>query len=128
MIESELDMLFEYIDLQINAKLMQHNNLEIANRINDRSAAIRHVLLTLARNKILDNIGKEMMNSTTTKIDENDLVYRLSKRAEIRRQIATRKSIQEGKPDRISDLLEEAAREIESLRINIKTNNSSYQK
>jgi hypothetical protein len=37
------------------------------------------------------------------------LIYRLRKRAEIRRQIATRKSVQEGKPDRIADLLEEAA-------------------
>ena len=44
-----------------------------------------------------------------------DLVYRLRKRAEIRRQIADRKSVQEGKPDRISDLLDEAANEIERL-------------
>lgn len=47
---------------------------------------------------------------------ENDIVYRLRKRAEIRRQISTRKSVQEGKPDRIADLLEEAANEIEKLR------------
>jgi hypothetical protein len=46
---------------------------------------------------------------------EEDLVYRLRKRAEIRRQIQTRKSVQEGAPDRIADLLEEAANEIESL-------------
>ena len=45
-----------------------------------------------------------------------DLVYRLVKRAEIRRQITTRKSVQEGKPDRIADLLEEAALEITRLR------------
>lgn len=38
-----------------------------------------------------------------------DLIYRLKKRAEIRRQISTRKSVQEGKPDKIADLLEEAA-------------------
>ena len=44
-----------------------------------------------------------------------DLVYRLRYRAEIRRQIPTRKSVQEGAPDRIADLLEEAADEIESL-------------
>lgn len=44
-----------------------------------------------------------------------DLVYRLRKRAEIRRQISTRKSVQEGKPDRIADLLDEAAAEIERL-------------
>ena len=49
-------------------------------------------------------------------IDEDDLVYRLRKRAEIRRQIPTRKSVQEGAPDRIADLLEEAANEIEQLR------------
>jgi hypothetical protein len=44
-----------------------------------------------------------------------DLIYRLRKRAEIRRQIPTRKSVQEGNPDRIADLLEEAANEIEKL-------------
>jgi hypothetical protein len=43
------------------------------------------------------------------------LTYRLRKRAEIRRQIPTRKSVQEGNPDRIADLLEEAADEIERL-------------
>lgn len=45
-----------------------------------------------------------------------DIVHRLNIRASIRRQIATRKSVQEGKPDRIADLLEEAAQEIEKLR------------
>jgi hypothetical protein len=49
-------------------------------------------------------------------IDEKDLVYRLRKRAEIRRQISTRKSVREGQPDRIADLLEEAAAAIEQLR------------
>ena len=49
---------------------------------------------------------------------EEDLVFRLRKRAEIRRQIADRKSVQEGKPDRLSDLLEEAANEIERLKGN----------
>jgi hypothetical protein len=46
----------------------------------------------------------------------DDIVYRLRKRAEIRRQIKDRKSVQEGKPDRIADILEEAATEIEKLR------------
>lgn len=46
---------------------------------------------------------------------EQDLVYRLRKRAEIRRQIPSRKSVQEGAADRIADLLEEAADEIEQL-------------
>ena len=50
----------------------------------------------------------------------SDLVYRLRKRAEIRRQITTRKSVQEGAPDRLADLLEEAAAEIE--RLNAKNN------
>ncbi len=49
-------------------------------------------------------------------MNEQDLVFRLRKRAEIRRQISSRKSVQEGKPDRIADLLEEAANEIDSLR------------
>lgn len=49
-------------------------------------------------------------------MNESDLVYRLRKRAEIRRQIPDRKSVQNGEPDRIADLLEEAADEIERLR------------
>ena len=44
----------------------------------------------------------------------DDLVYRLRKRAEIRRQIPNRKSVQQGEPDRIADLLEEAADYIEN--------------
>lgn len=47
--------------------------------------------------------------------DENDLVYRLRKRADIRRQIPSRKSVQENKPDRLANLLDEAADEIERL-------------
>ena len=38
-----------------------------------------------------------------------DLIFRLRERARIRRQIPSRKSVQEGKPDRIADLLDEAA-------------------
>jgi hypothetical protein len=53
-----------------------------------------------------------MSTKITLKKQEESLIYRLRKRAEIRRNIATRKSVQEGKPDRISDLLEEAAEEI----------------
>jgi len=49
-------------------------------------------------------------------MNDQDLVYRLRKRAEIRRQIPDRKSVQENKPDRIADLLDEAANEIERLR------------
>ncbi len=46
------------------------------------------------------------------------LVYRLRKRAEIRRQIPNRKSVENGEPDRIADLLEEAADKIEQLERN----------
>lgn len=46
---------------------------------------------------------------------EDGLIERLRKRAEIRRQISTRKSVQNNEPDRISDLLEEAANKIEEL-------------
>ena len=46
----------------------------------------------------------------------DDLVFRLRKRAEIRRQIPSRKSVQNNEPDRIADLLEEAAETIEILR------------
>lgn len=45
-------------------------------------------------------------------LEDEDLITRLKVRASIRRQIVTRKSVQEGKPDRISDLLEEAAAEL----------------
>jgi hypothetical protein len=49
-------------------------------------------------------------------MNEQDLVYRLRKRAEIRRQIPGRKSVEEGAADRIADILEEAALEIDRLR------------
>jgi hypothetical protein len=58
-------------------------------------------------------------------MNEQDLVYRLRKRAEIRRQIPDRKSVQENKPDRIADLLEEAADEIERLRANEQSPNGA---
>jgi hypothetical protein len=48
-------------------------------------------------------------------VSQQSLVFRLRKRAEIRRQIQDRKSVLEGKPDRIADLLDEAATEIERL-------------
>lgn len=47
-----------------------------------------------------------------------DLIFRLMKRAEIRRQITTRKSVQENKPDRISCLLEEAAMALSKNNVN----------
>lgn len=48
-------------------------------------------------------------------VNQQSLVFRLRKRAEIRRQIPGRKSVQEGANDRIADLLEEAANKIEYL-------------
>ena len=42
-------------------------------------------------------------------LEEQTLVERLRIRASIRRNNTERKSVQEGQPDRISDLLEEAA-------------------
>ena len=56
-----------------------------------------------------------MINESHLPVTEQSLVYRLRKRAEIRRQISSRKSVEEGKPDRIADLLVEAANEIERL-------------
>lgn len=48
-------------------------------------------------------------------LEEQTLAERLRIRASIRRNNTERKSVQEGKPDRIADLLEEAANEIERL-------------
>jgi hypothetical protein len=56
-----------------------------------------------------------MQDESHRPVAEQSLIFRLRKRAEIRRQIQDRKSVAEGKPDRISDLLEEAADEIEKL-------------
>ena len=47
---------------------------------------------------------------------DQDLIYRLRERARIRRQIPGRKSVQEGKTDRIADLLEEAADALSNIR------------
>ena len=56
-----------------------------------------------------------MIDESHLPVAQQSLVFRLRKRAEIRRQIQDRKSVQENKPDRIADLLEEAATEIEKL-------------
>jgi hypothetical protein len=58
-----------------------------------------------------------MIDESHLPVSEQSLIFRLRKRAEIRRQIAGRKSVEEGKPDRIADLLEEAADEIEKLKM-----------
>lgn len=56
-----------------------------------------------------------MKDQSHLPVVEQSLIFRLRKRAEIRRQIKDRKSVQEGQPDRIADLLDEAADEIERL-------------
>jgi hypothetical protein len=56
-----------------------------------------------------------MKDESHLPVAEQSLVFRLRKRAEIRRNIKDRKSVQEGARDRIADLLEEAAARIEQL-------------
>lgn len=56
-----------------------------------------------------------MKDESHLPVSEQSLVFRLRKRAEIRRQIPGRKSVEEGARDRIADLLEEAAERIEYL-------------
>lgn len=62
-----------------------------------------------------------MKDESNLPVAQQSLVYRLRKRAEIRRQISTRKSVQEGKSDRLADLLDEAAAEIEHLIVCLKS-------
>lgn len=57
-----------------------------------------------------------MMDDT---VDTADLVYRLHKRAETRRNIPHRKSVIEGAPDRLAELLDEAGKEITKLRYDL---------
>lgn len=56
-----------------------------------------------------------MKDESHLPVSQQSLIFRLRKRAEIRRQIPGRKSVEEGTRDRIADLLEEAANEIEKL-------------
>ncbi len=58
-----------------------------------------------------------MKDESHLPVEQQSLVYRLRRRAEIRRQIPGRKSVEEGARDRIADLLEEAADEIERLQV-----------
>jgi hypothetical protein len=59
--------------------------------------------------------GVECLDNIRPVVDQ-PLIYRLRKRAEIRRQIPGRLAVTEGRPDKIADLLEEAANEIEKLK------------
>jgi hypothetical protein len=64
-----------------------------------------------------------MQDESHLPVSEQSLVFRLRKRAEIRRNIKDRKSVQEGKADRIADLLEEAANELEKAQTNLSSAN-----
>ena len=68
-------------------------------------------------NEHIEFYNRMMQDESELPVSEQSLVFRLRKRAEIRRQIQGRKSVEEGKPDRIADLLEEAADEIVRLQI-----------
>ena len=57
----------------------------------------------------------------------DSLVTRLIVRAKIRRNIPHRKSVQEGKPDRIADLLDEAADEILRLESELRVREQQIQ-
>ena len=57
-----------------------------------------------------------MIDESHLPVSEQSLIFRLRKRAEIRRSIQTRKSVQENRPDRIADLLDEAANALERLK------------
>lgn len=61
-----------------------------------------------------------MKDESHLPVSQQSLVFRLRKRAEIRRQIPGRKSVEEGAPDRIAMLLDEAANKIEELEQKLK--------
>ena len=56
-----------------------------------------------------------MKDESHLPVAQQSLLFRLRKRAEIRRQIPGRLAVIEGKPDKIANLLDEAADEIERL-------------
>ena len=80
--------------------------IEEAKRLGVSPRTLRYKLAQLAHSQA---------ESFQVPLTEQGLVYRLRKRAEIRRQIPGRKSVEQGQADRIADLLDEAAVEIERL-------------
>jgi hypothetical protein len=54
-----------------------------------------------------------MLDERHLPVVKQSLIFRLRKRAEIRRQIPGRLAAVEGKPDKIANLLDEAADEID---------------
>lgn len=81
---------------------------EVMERVMDKAIEMQQAAQCTRRER-------KMKDESHLPVSEQSLVFRLRKRAEIRRQIPSRKSVEEGKPDRIADLLEEAADEIERL-------------
>ena len=77
--------------------------------------------------KLADHVKiRELLVNTRLHLDQDQLpvadqslLFRLKKRAEIRRQIPGRTSVSEGKPDKIANLLDEAADEIERLQVQL---------
>ena len=68
-------------------------------------------------NEEFDRFEEHMANDEShLPVAQQSLVFRLRKRAEIRRQIPGRLAVTEGKPDKIANLLDEAADEIERIR------------
>lgn len=57
----------------------------------------------------------QILDESHLLLENQSLVYRLKKRAEIRRQVPNRKSVRRGEADRLADLLEEAALKILEL-------------
>ena len=84
--------------------------IEEAKKLGVSPRTLRYKLAQLAHSQ-----AESLQESLQVPLTEQGLVYRLRKRAEIRRQIPGRKSVEQGRADRIADLLEEAADEIERL-------------
>ena len=82
--------------------------IEEAKKLGISPRTLRYKLAQLAQ-------AESFQESLQVPLTEQGLVYRLRKRAEIRRQSPGRRSVEQGEPDRIADLLDEAADEIERL-------------
>lgn len=74
---------------------------------------IRNILDT--QPQIIGTYVETIMNAELEYRKKIDLINRLRIRSHIRRQIPTRKSVQNNEPDRLADLLDEAADMIENM-------------
>jgi hypothetical protein len=110
-IVSNKDTIIEALTMQL--KLEREGNLALAKRIAEAEKQEPWVKTYCGGKPNYTTPAEKQERVDETAKREHDLVYRLRKRAEIRRQIPDRKSVQEGQPDRIADLLEEAADALE---------------